>query len=225
MMRANRPDRPYIERILRTSYSAGAVVLALLIANVLLVGLLYTQLRSPRLIAVIDEQSGKTYATMSQTMNEDLLKRQLVYYSRQFMEDYFTMDYSEIQGARKRSLDLMHPNLKQKTVEKYGEDFRNDGNVQMALSNQTGTEWEWSIKPTVTKSNDPVYTVFGQVKRKITREGYKPIIEQLNIRLRWGRLSGGQEAFTRPHQLVLLDQEDISKDQTALNEQINLSYK
>lgn len=220
-MRVDRPDKPYVASMLKSMYTAGLVILGLVVVCIGLILLVIVTLRQPRLVTVIEKNTGKTYATMSQSLTEDLLERQLIYYTRQFVEDFLTLDYSEIDGARKRAMEIMHPKLRAEI----GSGWLNDDNVKMSRAGQLGTEFDWSIKPTITLRNDPLYNVFVQVKRKITRKGYKPVEEQFDMLLKWGRLQGGVEPFQRPHQLVLLEQQEISKNQSKLNEQLNLIYK
>lgn len=182
--------------------------------------LVFTSMRQPRLVAVIDSATGKTYGSVATpTLTFSLLERQLIYYSREFCEAYLAYDHVTIKSARQTAKALMHPTLLAPSLPK---DYLEDKDVLAAVKSQATSNFEWTIRPRVTAAADPKYTVFCQFTRTIKRYGFEDQVKTFNVKLDWGRLRNDQDAFNRPHALTLLKFEELAVNSPELTTQLNL---
>jgi hypothetical protein len=186
---------------------------------VLLAVTVMISIRQPRLITVIDSSTGKTFTGVGKPeIKIDIIPRQLIYYSRLFCEAFLSENYVTVMSDRAKAKALMHPSLSKKLPP----DFLNESSMEDAFKYKSNSLFEWIVKPVVTASDDPRYTVFCQFVKKVKREGYKTTEDNFNVKLDWGRLMNNQDPFNRPHDLVLLKFDELKDNSAELKSQLNL---
>ncbi len=215
-----RADNEFNASILKANLEMRLGMVLLFVICIVMGWLLYLSNKKPRLIAVIDSSTGQTYGAIASTdLSHDILNRQLVYYSRVFCENYLNHDHVQIRDARKTALELVHPTM---LLPKIPKDFLDDAQVHETITNRATSSFDWKVKPVVTSNNDPRYSVFCQFTRTIHRMGYDDQTQLFNIRLDWGRLQHDQDAFNRPHSLVLVNFLMLDANSDELKNQLNL---
>jgi hypothetical protein len=209
-----RPDTKYIGGLIREIFSQRIAIIAMLIICSALCVIIVIQMNKPQIIAVIDSE-GHTSITKSQKLTMEVLEKQLLYYSRQFSEDYFGRNHVSIRQNRQRAFDLMHPNMKLEAEKVFPQ-----GTVNVVLKELWTDKFDWKIT-VVTEKRDPRYSVFCQFDVTFNRNGEERI-EHHNVKLDYGRIQKGANPYERPHSLVLLKVQEISGDE--LKKQLNLTY-
>jgi len=217
-LRPERSDAFFMKEVLQAAFNARiGLVSVSLIALSLMAAIIVLSSRPQRVI-VIDGGSGRTYSSVSHTgMNEDLIQRQLCYYSVVFVEDYFNYDYLTIQNARRNIIDLGHPQF----VESLGKDYLNNADVKKCYDEKAQSFFSWEINPKVTMRNDPYYSTFMTFQRVIKTNDVTREMKKYNVKLDWGRLGKNADYTKRPHSLVLLRITILNEGSTELNDQIN----
>lgn len=208
-----RPDREYTIGLTRAVFIMRFAVVAMFIICLILAGITIVNVNKPRLVTVIDMESGKSITTTSTNISDQVIEQQLIYYSRIFCESYLCQDHVVISDARHTAVGLMHPDL----ARKLPKDWLANDEVKNCQDNQETSYFDWPLKPVVTYKSDPRYSVFCQFTREVRREGYEPIKTRYNIRLDWGRLVKNTDPFNRPHSLVLLNFEQL-QNESKINE-------
>lgn len=215
-----RPDKEYLHGLSSSVFVMRFAVVALFVISILLAGITFVSMNKPELITVVDMSTGKTVTSMTRnSLNEQVIEQQLIYYSRVFCESFLNQDHVTIASARKTAVELMHPDL----AKKLPKDWLSSTNVDVrtCIEQKSTSYFDWSLKPAVTSKNDPRYSVFCQVTKEVRREGFETIKTRYNIRLDWGRLIKNTDPFNRPHSLVLLNFEQL-QDESKISEQLQL---
>ena len=110
-------------------------------------------------------------------------------------------------------------------VEKIGKDnVIKSKEVLRAIEEKFQCSFEWMIYPVITKKEYPKYTVFCQFNRVISKPGYRPFKRTYSLRLDWGRMESNADPFERPHDLLLLQINELKEGSEELKNQLNLSY-
>lgn len=215
-----RADHEFTYSLSKAILNMRLGMLLLTVISLFLGFLLWQTQNRPRMIAVIDSSTGKTYGAVASTnIVMEIINRQLVYYSRDFCESYLSFDHVSIRSARENAKSLMHPTL---LAPKLPANYLFDAAVQDCIKNRATSFFDWKIKPVITSSQDPRYTVFCQFTRTIKRYGFQDQVQSYNIKLDWGRLQHDLDAFNRPHALTLLKFEELENNSTELTNQLNL---
>ena len=214
---SERPDEEYVEGLVKGVVNSRFGIVALLVVVIMMGIIILAMLKRPQLVAVVDSETGQTYASVAREVTTDVIERQLKFYSMRFVEDYLNLDYLMVKEARARAMEIMHPTLREQV--QWSEE------VNDAVKGQYGCSFEWMIKPVVTAVADPKYSVFCQLERVTTKKGYKPRREKLSLKLDWGRLRQNTDPYKRPHNLMLLGVNKLKEGSAELKEQLNLSYR
>jgi hypothetical protein len=206
-----RPDFHYLTGLTR-AINIMRIVATFLFASLVAVSfLLYASMNKAQPIAVVDMSTGQTRMSLaSGSVSDQVIEQQLIYYARQFCEDYLTSDFVGIVDARKRAVALMHPDLSAKLPA----DFLGDAAIAQAQQYKMTTTYDWLIKPSVITKADPRYSVFCQFVRVNHSQGYAPQQTRYNIRLDFGRILKNTDPFNRPHSLVLLNFETLDDNKS-----------
>ncbi|MBN2436246.1 MAG: hypothetical protein JXK07_13355 [Spirochaetes bacterium] len=181
------PERSDTHFLAHQSKSLFVSQLALLFMFIICCALIVAAImiaKRPQTIAVIDSSTGKNYGTVTQSYTKDLLEINLIYYSREFCECFYNATHSEIDGARRKAVEAMHPTLISKL--KITTDFYNDSYTKNIKQNLGTCTFDWITIPTVTSRNDPRYTVFCQFKRIQNLSG-KIFETKHNVTMNWIR--------------------------------------
>ena len=214
-----RPDGMYLGELLRELFSQRIGIIALLIICIALIGVIVMLLNKPVSIAVVNGETGQTFFSETQKLDNTVIEKQLLYYSRQFCEDYFGRNHVTIRANRQRALDIMHPNMR-KEVEKDQEEIAEINRVLKELWTDSFT---WKITK-ITQKEDPRYRVFCQFESTVNRPGYESSKRTYNIQLDFGRLIKNSNPYECPHSLVLLIVKELEEDSDELKNQLNLSF-
>jgi hypothetical protein len=215
LTKPERPDKNYIGGLVREVFSQRIAIIAMLVICLALCGIIIMLLNKPVAIAVVNGESGFTSITKAQKLSFDILEKQLLFYSREFCEDYFGRNHVSIRQNRERAFELMHPNMKADAAKEF-----TSVTVGLVLRELWTDKFDWKIT-VVTEKNDPRYSVFCQFDVTFNRNGEEKI-ESHNVKLDFGRLVKASNPFDRPHSLVLLKVQEISGDE--LKKQLNLTY-
>jgi hypothetical protein len=210
-----RPDKIYLTGLIKEIFSQRIAIIAMLLISLALCGVILYLLNRPTAIAVVNGETGYTSVTKTQNISLDVLEKQLLYYSREFCEDYFGRNHVTIRNNRQRAFNLMHPNMKQEAMKSFPA-----YDVDIALKELWGDKFEWKMT-VVTEKSDPRYSVFCQFDVTYIRSGEQQL-QHHNVKLDFGRLVKTADPFERPHSLVLLKVQEITGDE--LKRQLNLSY-
>lgn len=172
-------------------------------------------------IITIIGSDGETISLRSSDVSSDVLRRQILYYSREIIENYFDLDYRTAVANRNKLKEIMSSSL-------IGANFSKDNHivenkiVSEAVTNKFTSHYEWIIMPWISSLNYPYITVFGQVKRSVVREGgYKPFEDMKNVKLVFQHLKDRPDPFGRPHDLLLISIDEIDIENTEFKNAIN----
>ena len=210
-----RSDAAFTGGIQKSLINANLAIIVLGVVILGSIALNFALLQQPKLTTVIDTSSGKSYSSniYQGKLPFSLIEKQLIYYSRKYVETYLSNNYITIQGDRKEAFELMHPQMRKDLPKDFLEEvsFRSIRELK-----QTST-FKWIIKPTVIDVGDPRYAVFTQFERVISTPGYKDQVEKFSIKLDWGRLNTVVDPFKRPHSLVLLSFNKLQDGDPQIN--------
>jgi hypothetical protein len=184
-----------------------------------LIFLLVAMSGQQKLITIIN-QDGETITLRSQNLTSDVLRRQVLYYSREVIEEYFDLDYRTAVENRNKLKNIMSSSL---IALKFGKDNHIVENriVQEAVANKFTIRYEWIILPWVSSMDYPYITVFGQLKRHVIREGYKPYEDLKNVKLVFQHFKDRPDVFGHPHDLLLISIDEIDVENTEFKNAIN----
>jgi hypothetical protein len=217
-----RPDKSYLSDMVSAIINSRITIIICGATIATLLVIVFALINQPKLIAVIDRNTGETFTTVSNKITQDALERQLLFYSKKFCENYLNLDHVSVIESRKWSLSQMHPKMRS-TVG--GEKFYETREVVEAIDKNYVCSYKWILNPRITVRAYPKYTVFCQFNRILKRVGYKPIEEIFNIKLDWVHLVKNPDPFKRPHDLLLIEFEELQRDSEEFKNQLNLSYK
>jgi len=213
-----RKDHDYTFSLVKSLVNMRLGLILIFIICLVQLFLILSFFNRPKLIAVIDSE-GKTHSTTAYTQNNTSnIERQVIYYSRIFCESFYSENFSTIESDRSTAYNLMHPDLQAQLSEGWKE-RKSYTNI---LSDNITNRYDWLIKPSITSSKDPVYTVFCQFTRVTNKSGFLPKEERFNIKLQWGRLTQNTDFFNRPHDLILISLNNLKEGDKELNLQLNL---
>jgi hypothetical protein len=219
-----RTDTFFMQNVLNMAFNARIGLILMSCVTILLIFLVFSLVRRPPQVVVIDKTTGQTFAPVAirTGMVQELIDRQLVYYSTQVCESYFDMDVKTAAQSHRVVYDLGSNQFRAKLGEKWLTPLGNDNDV---LMKKTQTLIHWEMTPRVTKRADPYYTVFATIQRVVKEDGLVKEYKKFNVRIEWGRLNQNVDYTKRPHSLVLLDIQILNEGSADLNEQINLLGK
>lgn len=109
-----RPDEIYVGSLIRETLSQRTAIIVLGICFIGMIGLFLMYINKPVPVIVVNDESGLTTASTTQKISYDVIEKQLLYYTRQFCEDYFGRNHVTIREKQKRALEIMHPGMKSK---------------------------------------------------------------------------------------------------------------
>ncbi len=217
-----RPDESYLKDLISGVINSRIAVITLSVVILALLVIVFFLSTQSKLVAIINKNSGETYVAKTSKITQDVLERQIVYYSKKLCEDYLNLDYMTVVESRKRALELMHPSMKEELgAEKYWQTKK----VLTAMKEKYSCDYKWLMYPKITERSHPHYIVFCQFMRVIRKKGYKPMEETFTIRLDWVRLLKNPSPFERPHDLLLTRVWEIQKDSDEMKNQLKLYYK
>ena len=216
--RPERSDTHFLARQTKSLFVSQLALLFMFIICLALIGALIMSSRKPRTIAVIDASTGRNYGTVTGEYTDNLLEMNLVYYSREFCENFYNANHAEIDGARKNAVETMHPTLISRL--KITTDFYNDSYVRNIKQNLGSSSFDWITIPQVTTRNDPRYTVFCQFRRVQHLSG-KVFETKHNVTINWIRYNN-IDPMKKPSPLFVLDFSDNDINSHAVKEQLEL---
>lgn len=214
-----RPDEIYVGSLIRETLSQRTAIIVLGICFIGMIGLFLMYINKPVPVIVVNDESGLTTASTTQKISYDVIEKQLLYYTRQFCEDYFGRNHVTIREKQKRALEIMHPGMKSKAET----DLKERNEIPVVSKENWTDNFNWKLTY-ITEKNDPRYSTFAQFDIVIYRPGYEPVTQTKNIRLDWGRLVKVADPYERPHSLVLLKVSEIASGSEELKKLLNLSY-
>jgi len=218
-MKPERTDTYFLKEVLQMAFNARFGMIILTVVVMALLALLYYLVSRPAYTVVIDRTTGQTYAPvgLAKGVTQDLLDRQLVYYSAQMIEAYANFDHNTIREARRRVYELSNSKFREALG---GEGYMDDEEVKQCIANKAEFSLQWEMHPRITQRNDPYYTLFATFQRVVRWDGLTREVKKFNVRVDWGRLNENMDYTKRPHSLVLLGIKYLNES-NEVNEQIN----
>jgi len=215
----NKKDVNFLSVAMKQIQQSKIVVLLQFATIIMLCVIIMMQIGQRKIITIIDGD-GKSITSVSKDMSTDILTRQVRYYSLQSVENFLDLDYRTAVENRNKLKDIMSSDLQQKNFSDKN-NLASNKLVADAINNKYICNYEWVIMPWVSSFNYPYITVFGQVKRKITQEGYKPFEEIKNMKLVFRHLKDRPNPFKYPHDLLLTTIEEIDSENSEFKSAIN----
>ena len=172
-----------------------------------------------KIITVIN-QEGETITLRSADLSADVLRRQALFYSRQVIESYFDLDFRTAVENRNSLRNIMSQELIAQNFSRENHIVENRV-VQEAVNNRYINRYEWLILPWISDLTYPHITVFGQFRRSVSREGFRPFEDLINVRLVFRHLSDRPDPFGRPHDLLLISIDEIDSENVEFRNAIN----
>jgi hypothetical protein len=171
-------------------------------------------------IITIINSDGETISLRSTNVSSQVLQRQVLFYGRQVIENYFDLDYRTAVESRNKLKDIMSSKL---IADNFGKEKHIVENkiVAEAVTEKYENRYEWVILPWISGMNYPHVTLFGQIKRTIIREGYKPFYEIKNVKLVFQHLKDRPDPFGHPHDLLLISIDEIDNENAEFKNAIN----
>jgi hypothetical protein len=215
----NKNETNFLSVAIKQIQQSKIVVLLQFATILMMVIILMMQMNQRKIITIIDGE-GKSITATSGDMTTEVLTRQVRYYSMQSIENYLDLDYRTAVENRNKLKEIMSPDLQQKNFTEKNNIVSNKLLAE-AIANRYICTYEWIMMPWVSSFNYPYVTVFGQVRRKITQEGYKPFEEIKNIKLVFRHLKDRPNPFQYPHDLLLTAIEEIDNENNEFKSAIN----
>jgi len=184
-----------------------------------LIFLLVTVSGQQKLITIIG-QDGETVTLRSQNLTSDVLRRQVLFYSRQVIEKYFDLDFRSAIENRNSLRDIMSASL---VAANFGRENHIVENriVKEAVDNRYTSRYEWLMLPWISSMDYPYITVFGQFRRSVSREGFRPFEDLKNVKLVFQHLRDRPDPFGRAHDLLLISIDEIDSENIDFRNAIN----
>lgn len=218
--RPERTDSLFISDLLKSFFNARIGLIVISLISILLMIAIVILVTRPQRVVVIDASSGRTFAAINKSgLAQDLIERQLVYYSIKACEDYFNFDHLTIQQARQNIIDIAHPKLKENLPKTWL--ASNDPEMKRCVEERYSSFFDWEILPRVTMHNDPYYSTFGSFTRVLKVNDVSKEVKKYNVKIEWGRLENSADYSKRPHSLVLLRISILNENSSEYNDQIN----
>jgi hypothetical protein len=219
--RPERADMHHLAKQTRTIYLSQLGLVLMFVLCALMCLALMTSFKRPQNIAVIDTSSGRSYGTVTQSYTNDLMKMNLIYYSKEFCESYYNSNHTEIEAARRVAVSHMHPTLVQKMGIK--DDFFDNAYVKNVKQQLATSTFDWLAPPHVTVTNDPRYTVFCQFRR-LTHIGDKNYESKHNVIINWIRYEN-IDPMKKASPIYVLDFTDGDLNSKEVQQQLELITK
>lgn len=214
-----RPDSNYLQASIHLINSMKIMAALMLVAVITLSVSVVMILKKPMMMSVIDASTGKTYVSKTySSLGDDIIKRQLLYYSKEFCEQWWSLDYESIKDNRKHAVKIVHP--KGELIKKIPANFLNDGTVNTTIAIKNRSSFEWTKLPEITRIEDPYYTVYCEFTRSSGPENKKKNIEKFYIKMHWYR-DKEFNPYERNHGYYVSDMNKIEYGSTEWKEQIN----
>lgn len=217
--RPERSDSVFISDVLKAAFNARIGLVVVSIVTILLMVVIFILASRPQRVVVIDASSGRTYAALNKSgLAQDIIDRQLTYYSIQACEDYLNFDHMTIQQARQTIFDIAHPKFKESLPQNW---LTNDPELRRCIDDRYSSYFDWEIIPRVTMRNDPYYSTFCVFTRIVKVNDVTKEVKKYNVKVDWGRLENNADYSKRPHSLVLLRISVLNQGSNEYNDQIN----
>ena len=218
-----RSDSHYMKDVLNAALNARIGLIVVSIIAFALVICLLKVLSKPQRVVVVDTYTGKTFVSTSHIgISEDVLERQLCYYSAQACEDFFNLDYLSINLSRERFVELAHPELRipVRDTPVISNAWVNDYEAQKAKTDKAQSYFSWEINPKVTMKSDPYYKVFNSFQRIVKVNESIVDVRKFNVIVIFGRLRKNVDYTKRPHSLVITSFKIITGDSPEYKDQL-----
>ncbi|NLD99045.1 MAG: hypothetical protein GX640_04160 [Fibrobacter sp.] len=189
-MRADKkPDRPdinYLTAFVKLVNTVKVFVVMLLIGIIALIITVAFMYKRSMLVSIIDTSTGRTYISKTYVkLGDDIIKRQLLYYSKEFCESWWSLDWETIKNDRVYALKMIHPSGPIRT--KIPADYADDATVNATINIHNRSSFEWNKLPEITRNEDPYYTVYCEFNRTSGPENRKSQTETFFVKIQWYR--------------------------------------
>jgi len=219
-IKPERSDTYYLKEVLQMAFNARFGMIFLMVIVLVLFCFLYYLISRPAYTVVIDRTTGQTFKPigLEKGVTQELLDRQLIYYTAQVVDYYANFDHNTIQEARQRIYELSNSQFRGLLGDKYSSLENED--VKKCIDKKAEYYLQWEMQPRITQRNDPYYTLFGTFQRVVKWNGLTQEVKKYNVRVDWGRLNNNMDYTKRPHSLVLLSIKYLN-EVGEINDQMN----
>lgn len=215
------PEKFFLKKLIDATIISKIAIIGFVLITLALITTIIVIISRPQLITYIDKNTGETHAVMSASLNRNILKRQIMYVSKEFTENYLSLDGGSVIEKRKKALKLLSP----KTLKKVKRDeYYQTAEVRDAINENYDCTFKWSRQPVITEENHPRYVAFMQFERILKIPDHKPIVQPFNIKIEWVWIEG-IDPFEKPHNLSVIEFKDLDQNSEEFKNQLNLSYK
>jgi len=216
-----RTDSFFMKEALQMAFNARIGIVLMFIVALALVLVIFALVSRPAQTVVIDRSTGQTYAPvgLARGVGQELLDRQLIFYSGQAIENFFNNDYRIMQQSRQSLYEIAGSQFREELGEKYAN--AENPEIKECVNEQRVSTIRWELHPRITMKADPNYTVFATIQRIVKVGNMTKEIKKINVRVDWGRLNDNVDYMRRPHSLVLMKIQILEEGSIESNEQLN----
>jgi len=209
----HRSDLPWFAGLLKENHVYKMALLVFFISNMVLLGILFWEMRKGQEVYAFDSSSGRTYATGKITQKQ--VDNMVLYATKTFATDFLNYDHLYIEQARLAAFRRLSPALRQK----FKEELSSEEPIKDAISGKTHYDLFFDTEPALITRTHPNYRVFCKVRRVIRFSDGKTSESEHNLRITWKMMESTPD---RPDGLFVTDLERISpNDKETLNSILN----
>lgn len=217
-MRKMRNDHEFIYEQIRGILNVRIWAVSMTGVTSIAIVLLYLQSIGPQRVAVINEETGKTYhAIATRDVSESLVEKQLRRSTHLFCEQYYNRDYQQIESARAAALAQMSQQMREKE-----KDIVRTDHIEEIMKNRITGRIEWITQPQITLTNDPRYTTIAQFYVVETIGDVETHRDKVNVRLDWYRVDN-YNYYERENGFYVVAKKELSENSQEFKTHINLT--
>jgi len=199
----HRSDLPWFAGLLKENRAYKTALLVFFISNLVLLGMVFWEMKKGTEVYAFDSSTGRTYATGK--ISQRHVDNMVLYATKTFATDFLNYDYLYIEQARLAAFRRLSPPLRQK----FKDELSAEDPIKGAIAGKSHYDLFFEVEPALIARSHPNYRVFCKVRRVIRFADGKTSESVHNLRVTWKMLESTPD---RPDGLFVTDLERISPD-------------